>query len=112
MHGKLPRRYRLSDRKQIHRLSKSRDKKVDRVLFVRMLGNRLGHPRLAISVRRRDYPKAVQRNLIKRRIREHFRRNAQGLEAKDLLVSVRPMKDELDRASLERSMKKLLGPGR
>ena len=83
---------------------------MDRVLFIRMLENQLGHPRLAISVRRKDYPKAVHRNLIKRKIREYFRKNVQGLEAKDLLVNVRPMKNKFDRTSLDRSMKKLLGP--
>ncbi len=46
---------------------------------MRYLPNDLGVSRLGIAIQRRVFPKAVQRNRVKRLIREVFRRNKKRL---------------------------------
>ncbi|HZR34046.1 MAG TPA: ribonuclease P protein component [Nevskia sp.] len=47
--------------------------------------NGLGHPRLGLAIARKAAPRAVDRNRIKRLIREHFRHNQRRLPAVDLV---------------------------
>lgn len=103
------REYRLSDRKQIGLLARSKENKVDQVLFIRGLDNGLDYPRLVMSVRKKDYPRAVDRNTIKRKIREFFRRKSNDIKGRDLLVIVRRMKKPFNYGLVDKSMNKLLG---
>jgi ribonuclease P protein component len=48
--------------------------------------NELGHARLGMIVSKRLFPHAVDRNYVRRQIREAFRRMAANLPALDLVV--------------------------
>lgn len=48
--------------------------------------NDLGHARLGLVVSKRLFPRAVDRNRMRRRIREAFRQQAAGLPSLDLVV--------------------------
>ena len=56
---------------------------------IKLDGNGFGHGRIAISVPKRILKFAVDRNLVKRAIREEFRQNAVRLLPVDLLVTLR-----------------------
>jgi ribonuclease P protein component len=62
----------------------------DRYITVLALRNDLGHSRLGTIVSVRNAGNAIQRNRIKRLIRESFRRNQERLGSRDLVVLVRP----------------------
>ncbi|MBV8062698.1 MAG: ribonuclease P protein component [Nevskia sp.] len=50
-----------------------------------LAGNGLEHARLGLAIARKAAPRAVDRNRIKRLIREHFRQNQRRLPAVDLV---------------------------
>jgi ribonuclease P protein component len=52
--------------------------------------NGLGHPRLGLAVGVRAAGGAVNRNRVKRRIREYFREHQHLLPMVDLVVNARP----------------------
>lgn len=63
-------------------------------------GNDLDHSRLGMVISRRNIPKAVQRNRVKRVIRESFRRNRGTLPGCDIVVVSRPGLGDLSNRSL------------
>lgn len=52
--------------------------------------NTLGHPRLGLAVSKKAVPLAVDRNRMKRQIRETFRLHQTLLPANDIVVLVKP----------------------
>jgi len=56
--------------------------------------NELGHARLGMIVSKRLFPHAVDRNRVRRRIREAFRQMAAGLPALDLVVRLLAVPDK------------------
>jgi ribonuclease P protein component len=62
--------------------------------------NSLGKPRLGLVIAKRHVKKAVQRNRIKRLIRESFRLNQSKLAGVDIVVLIRPGVDMQDNAAL------------
>lgn len=71
-----------------------------------MMANELGHARLGMAVPKKAVALAVERNRIKRQIRESFRQRQAELPAADFVVLVKPGKRTLStpllRPSLER----------
>jgi ribonuclease P protein component len=55
--------------------------------FVR--SNTLEQPRVGMAITKRKVPTAVSRNLVKRLIRENFRKQADNLENKDIVFIVK-----------------------
>lgn len=53
--------------------------------------NQLNHPRLGLAISKKCARKAVDRNRIKRLVRESFRQNQSTLPAIDLVVMCRPL---------------------
>ena len=60
-------------------------------------------PRLGLAVSRKTAPKAVDRNRIKRLVRESFRQ-APALPPEDLVVIARPAAREADSSTLRTSL--------
>ena len=67
-----------------------------RKILVRWTANDLGFPRLGMNVAKRVLPRAVDRNRIKRLLREALRTGGSGLGGVDLVVSLRAGRGEPD----------------
>lgn len=71
----------------------------------------LGRPRLCLGIPRRHVCRAVDRNRVKRIIRDSFRHNREGLPSLDILIMsrfpVHTVATEKLRASLARLWKRL-----
>ena len=63
-------------------------------------------PRLGFAIAKKQIPKAVQRNRLKRIFRESFRRNQFRLPARDMVIMVRRPILNIDKASLNASLEK------
>jgi len=74
--------------------------------------NGLQHPRLGISVSKKNIPKAFRRNRLKRIIRESFRLNQHNLPAMDFVVlvynSANKLDDKIWRGTLNDTFHKLI----
>jgi len=66
-----------------------------------------GHPRLGLVVTRR-LGKAVQRNRVKRLLREFFRRHQSGLPAVDLVIMAKKGAPALGYCQVEEELGRLL----
>ncbi|WP_093288828.1 ribonuclease P protein component [Solimonas aquatica] len=79
-----------------------------------VVANELGHPRLGMAVPKKAVALAVERNRIKRQIRESFRIRQTELPAADFVVLVKPGKRALStpllRPSLERMWTRASAP--
>jgi ribonuclease P protein component len=69
--------------------------------------NDTGSARLGLSVAARLLKLAVQRNRMRRLVRESFRHHQQGLPAVDIVVGLRNAARDADNAQLRRSLEKL-----
>ena len=61
----------------------------DRYFTVLSVANDVGTPRLGLAIAKRSLPRAVDRNRIKRLIRESFRQCRSELPARDIVVLVK-----------------------
>jgi ribonuclease P protein component len=66
-----------------------------------------GSARLGLAVSKRAVPRSVDRNRLKRLIRERFRLHRERLPAVDVVVMVRPAARQCDNPALIRSLDKL-----
>jgi len=66
-----------------------------RTLSLLATRNALGHPRIGFIIAKKQVRTAVERNRIKRIIREYFRTQAHSLPACDLVILVRKGFDKL-----------------
>jgi ribonuclease P protein component len=69
--------------------------------------NELGAPRLGLSVAARLARRAVERNRVRRLIRESFRAHQSRLPALDIVVGLRSPVGDIDNAQLRRTLDKL-----
>jgi len=69
--------------------------------------NDLGYPRLGLVVSKKVSKRAVDRNAIKRKIREWFRHNKALIGSVDFVVSAKPIAKDLDSELLEKSLNDL-----
>lgn len=78
-----------------------------------VLANTRGAPRLGLSVAARVLRRAVERNRMRRLIRESFRHHQHALPALDIVIGLRGSQprgggaDSADRAQLRQSLEKL-----
>ena len=69
--------------------------------------NGLDHPRLGLVIAKKNVRLAVQRNRIKRLIRETFRHRQHNLDALDVVVLVRRGVDQRDNSQLHQELAEL-----
>lgn len=69
--------------------------------------NRLSHPRLGLVIAKKNVRFAVQRNRIKRIIRDSFRLNQADIPALDIVVLARRNLDALDNKALHKTIAQL-----
>jgi ribonuclease P protein component len=87
-------------------------KSSDQYFTLLAIKNDLDHPRLGLAIAKKNIRKAVQRNVIKRTVRENFRIKQHNLGNIDIVVLARreavdaPL--DLLRKSLERHWQKLV----
>ncbi len=69
--------------------------------------NLLGHPRIGLTVAKKQVKRAHERNRIKRLTRESFRLRQHTLPAMDFVVVVKKGAAELDNHALTKALEKL-----
>jgi ribonuclease P protein component len=85
----LPREARLRRPGDFAALRLSSGRAGGRCFYLRYRGNELGHARLGLAISKRVSKRAVERNRIKRLLRESFRRVRHQLPPIDLMVMAR-----------------------
>jgi len=75
---------------EFSRVFKQAIRSSDRMLTILAAPNDLGHPRLGLAISKKNARRAVDRNRIKRIIRESFRQNQNILPDTDLVVMAKP----------------------
>ena len=73
-------------------------------LLLRHVANEVGHPRLGLIVAKRHLPRAVDRNRVKRLIRESFRAHRASLPAADVVISAQRGSRECSAAQLREEL--------
>ena len=96
----FPRQARLTLPREYQKVFAGAKRLGDRYFTVLALANELDHPRLGLAVSRRNAPRAVDRNRIKRVVRESFRHHQAGLESVDLVIIAKPAARDADREQL------------
>lgn len=69
--------------------------------------NELEHPRLGLAISRKAADRAVDRNRIKRIVRESFRNNASTMSALDIVVRATPVARKQPNELLSRKLNDL-----
>lgn len=86
-------RFRLSNRlkrpEEFKKVFASKRRSSDKFFLVLASYNSLNKPRLGLAVPKKHIPGAVERNRLKRIIRENFRLNQEKLKGNDIVVVVR-----------------------
>lgn len=80
---------RLTDAKQYKQVFAGAERRGDRYFTVLSIANDVGAARLGMAVPRRQLPRAVDRNRLKRLIRESFRHHRAGMANRDIVVLVK-----------------------
>jgi len=82
-------RFRLTKATDFERVFSENQRSVDGLFTVLYRRNGLGYPRLGLAIAKRQVRFAVERNRLKRLIRESFRRAKQQLSDLDIVIMAR-----------------------
>jgi len=82
----FPKRYKIRDSNLFNNLFNTGSRFSLESVRIITAPNKLGYPRLGISITKKSVPKAVDRNKLKRIFREFFRKNKQLIGPSDLLI--------------------------
>ena len=83
-------RARLLKPEEFSRVFKQAIRSSDPQFTILASGNKLAYPRLGLAISKKNAKRAVDRNRIKRVIRESFRLNQSTLPAADFVVMAKP----------------------
>lgn len=106
--GRLPRQARLTDKPQFDRVHREGRRVSDALFTVIAKPNDVGRARLGMAVGIRAAGCAVNRNRVKRVVRERFRLTQQELPPVDVVVNAKPGAGKASRAELAASITTLL----
>ena len=85
----FPVRLRLTRASDFQQVFKNNFRRRDNCLTI-LVGNKAGsEPRLGFAIARKQVPRAVRRNALKRLFRESFRKNRYRLPPRDMVIMVR-----------------------
>lgn len=104
----FPRRYKLSRQEGFSQVLKQ-TAQISRWFSIYAQPNDLGCARLGISVAKKVVPNAVQRNRIKRMVREIFRQQTRNRAEKDIVIRLRKRVDGQDWHKATAVLKESLG---
>ncbi len=108
----FPRDRRLLRPAEFQRIFKGADWRVSSATFTLLVvANELGHPRLGVALSKRQVRLAVERNRIRRQLRESFRQHQQMLGGVDIVVlgraGIAGISTQELRAAIDRSWEEL-----
>ncbi len=98
---------RLTDKSEFKSLFDKSEKATQKHLLALYKPNHLEHARLGIIVGKRVANRAVDRNQIKRVVRESFKAHQEHLKGLDIIVIARQQCDTLDKIKLREGIDKL-----
>lgn len=101
-------KHRLTRKSEIQSVFASASKTTHKYLIALSCPNSLIHARLGIVLTKARLPKAVDRNRVKRAIRESFRTQLADLPAVDVIVMLRGKCVDLETAVIRADIDKLL----
>lgn len=102
------RQYRLARKEQVQSVFAAKPKKISRsYLLVLYTPNQLAFARLGIIVGKQHLRRAVDRNRVRRYIRESFRHHMEKLKGLDLIVMIRAECRSVDAKTLRSDIDKL-----
>ncbi len=102
----FPRRVRLTKPGEYQRVFAGAKRSGDRYFTVLAAPAVADHARLGMAVSRRNAPRAVDRNRIKRVVRESFREHLADLRPQDLVVIAKPAAKQASKEELRRALEK------
>ncbi|MCW8854677.1 MAG: ribonuclease P protein component [Gammaproteobacteria bacterium] len=102
--ARFTKRVRLLKPAEYSRVFKKAIRSSDRLLTVLAASNDLGHPRIGLVISRKNAKRAVDRNRIKRVIRESFRLRQLELPAADFVIMAKPVTKSADNLELFKSL--------
>lgn len=100
--------HRLRQKADFDRVYRTGARAGDGLFAVNALRNDLGHARLGMSVSVKTCGKAVNRNRVRRLVREFFRLHRPELPAVDFVITSRPGAREATAADLRVSLERLM----
>ena len=101
---RFPRQVRLFTASQFQNVFRSSLVSKDNNFRVKAAFNRENHPRLGLAVSRRVNKRAVERNRIKRVVRESFRRNKEHMGGLDIVIVAMQGASRADNQQLQASI--------
>jgi len=100
----FPRHARLLKPDEFSRVFKKPIRSSDRLLTILAVPNDHGHARLGLAISKKNAKFAVDRNRIKRLIRESFRLNMHKMPNIDLVVMAKPVTKNADNPQILQSL--------
>jgi ribonuclease P protein component len=105
--NQFPRQARLTRGVEYRGVFANAQRHADRYFTILVAPCDTGSVRLGLAVSKRSTPRAVDRNRLKRLIRETFRHQRQNLPGADIVVMVRPIACHTNNATLTTALDRL-----
>jgi len=100
----FPRSRRLKKAEEFQRVFKRPERSADRFFTVLAIPNGKRQPRLGLAISKKTVRRAIDRNRVKRLVRESFRQHQQVIGGWDIVVMSRRAAAEADNEQLRRSL--------